>query len=345
MIEYVFTLDYEIYGNGLGSLKQLILEPAEKLLTLFREQEVRFVVFVEAAELEAIESRGTDDAIDAVKQQIRNFHREGFEIGLHIHPQWNDANYEKGKWQLNYNNYNLCYLPRERIADIIEHSIKYLRRILNINSFTPLSYRAGNWLFQPTQPTASILADWGIKIDSSVFKGGVQHTHGLDYRNALKNGYYWRFENDVNLSDPQGKIVELPTYTRMVPTWQALTAKRVRLQRKSPSGPHASNERANRLKDMLRFHYPKKLDFCRMTTKELISFFEIEKKKDKMNPSLFRPIVAIGHTKDLIDLNTVEMFLTYLKKNQIPVSTFRDVYHQIGAIEKFHATGDVDEGS
>jgi hypothetical protein len=82
-----------------------------------------------------------------------------------------------------------------------------------------------------------------------------------------------------------------------------------------------------------------------MTTKELISFFEIEKKKDKMNPSLFRPIVAIGHTKDLIDLNTVEMFLTYLKKNQIPVSTFRDVYHQIGAIEKFHATGDVDEGS
>ena len=31
MIECIFTLDYEIYGNGTGALKDLVYEPAERL--------------------------------------------------------------------------------------------------------------------------------------------------------------------------------------------------------------------------------------------------------------------------------------------------------------------------
>ena len=74
------------------------------------------MLFVEVAELEMIEANGTDPAIDLVKHQIRDFYEEGFELGLHLHPQWYNARYENGKWLLDYSEYNLCTLPRERIA-------------------------------------------------------------------------------------------------------------------------------------------------------------------------------------------------------------------------------------
>jgi hypothetical protein len=51
MIEVIFTLDYEIWGNGEGSLWNLVHEPAEKLSALFRDYHARLVMFIEAAEL------------------------------------------------------------------------------------------------------------------------------------------------------------------------------------------------------------------------------------------------------------------------------------------------------
>src|SRR4051812_4633060 len=40
MIECIFTIDYEIYGNGTGSLRDLVLEPAARLADLFRLHDV-----------------------------------------------------------------------------------------------------------------------------------------------------------------------------------------------------------------------------------------------------------------------------------------------------------------
>ncbi len=155
MLNLIFTLDYEIYGNGQGSLRELVYEPADRLLAIFRKFNARFVAFVEAAELEMIQARGTDPAIDLVQQQIRDFYREGFELGLHLHPQWYNGRYENGKWHLDYSEYNLCSLPVERIASIVDRSIGYFRTVLGVADFTPLSFRAGNWLFQPTRKAAA----------------------------------------------------------------------------------------------------------------------------------------------------------------------------------------------
>ena len=182
MLECAFTIDYEIYGNGDGSLKELVLEPARQLKTIFDRAGAKFVVFVEAAELEKIENEQTDPAISEVKDQIREFYQEGFEIALHLHPQWCNARYQDNRWNLDYTEYNLCTLPEQRITEIVGRSIAYLRKVVDVPDFTPLSFRAGNWLFQPTATAARVLAKHGIKVDSSVFKGGRQHKHNLDYR-------------------------------------------------------------------------------------------------------------------------------------------------------------------
>lgn len=326
MIECIFTIDYEIYGNGEGSLYELVYEPARKLKDIFDQKGANFVVFVEIAELEQIEALETDFAISKVKGQIRELYKQGHEIALHLHPQWSNARYHKGKWELDYSEYNLCVLPKERIAEIVDRSVTYLRTVLDTSDFTPLSFRAGNWLFQPTRTVASVLAERGIKVDSSVFKGGLQHQYNLDYRKALRNEYYWRFTDDTNVSDPGGVLLEVPIYTQMVPFWKMLTAKRIDLQRKGSPAAKTSKKKLYRLLDFLRLRHPQKLDFCRMTLDELTRMVDTVIREDQKNPTLFRPIVAIGHTKDLVDFETVEFFLSYLEQKGITISTFEKVY-------------------
>ena len=328
MIACIFTLDYEIYGNGEGSLAELVYEPTRKLMEIFRNRDARFVTFVEAAEFDRIEAQRSDPAIDLVNRQISDLHKGGYEIGLHLHPQWCNARFESGKWQLDYSEYNLCVLPRERIEEIVEGALDYLRNILGADDFAPLSFRAGNWLFQPTTTAAAVLSGRGIKVDSSVFKGGIQHRHGLDYRPALKNGYYWRFSENVNVPDSRGSILELPIYTKMVPFWKMITGKRVGMQRKGYFAERNSLNKLNRIRDFLRFYYPLKFDFCRMTLVELTSMIDEVIREDRNTPDSFKPVMAIGHTKDLLDLDTVDSFLSYLKQKDIAVSTFRDVYQK-----------------
>lgn len=327
MIEFIFTIDYEIYGNGEGSLKDLIYEPAAKLMDIFLKHDVKFVPFVEVAELELIETNATDPIINSIKQQIRNFHNNGFELGLHLHPQWYNARYDHGTWQLDYTEYNLCLQTQTRIIQIVERAINYFRLILDKNDFIPFSFRAGNWLFQPTREMAKILTDHNIKIDSSVFKGGLQHQHNLDYRPALNNGYFWKFQNDVNEPDADGAMLEIPIYTEMVAPWRMATKKRLELQQKTGTGRKSTKEKVYRLLDMMRPLQPLKLDFCRMTSEELTDMMAVIIEDDQRNPRSYKPIVAIGHTKDLVDFETVNTFLAYLKRKNIKISTFESVYH------------------
>jgi len=329
MIECIFTIDYEIYGNGEGALRELVLEPARQLKKIFDRTGTKLVIYVEPAELEKIESYGTDPALTDVKQQIKEFYEQGHEIALHLHPQWCNACYLNDRWALDYEEYNLCTLPSDRIAEIIDNAVSYLRRILNAPNYTPVSFRAGNWLFQPTATAAKVLVARGIKIDSSVFKGGLQYHYKLDYRKAMCNGYFWKFYDDVNIPNPKGILCEVPIYTQMVPFWKMITAKRVGLQQKGRAGNQSTRQKLYRFFDRLRLRQPLKFDFCRMTMNELKDMMEKIMEKDRHDPSVYRPIVVIGHTKDLVDFETVESFLDYLGKQKINMSTFQTAYQQL----------------
>lgn len=329
MIECIFTIDYEIYGNGEGSLREQVYEPAERLKTIFGKWNASFVAFVEAAELEMIESKGTDRAIDLVKHQIRDFYKEGFELGLHIHPWWYNARYENEEWLFDYTEYNLCTLPKERIVQIVDRSIAYFRKVLDVADFTPFSFRAGHLLFQPAQTLALALAERGIKVDSSVYKGGLWRQHKLDYRRALRNGYYWKFMDCINVPDPEGSLLELPIYTQMVPIWKMFTSKRVALQQKRSSAAQTRKKMLSRLIDFLRFSYPLKFDLGQMTMEELMRMVDKVIREDNEKPARFRPIVVIMHTKDPIDFEMVDYLLPYLKNRNVVISNFNDVYSKV----------------
>ena len=336
MIKCIFTLDYEIYGNGTGALKELVYEPTERLLQVFDKWGARFVNYVEVAEFELIEAAGTDAAIDHVKQQVKDMHRSGHEIALHLHPQWYNARFEQGQWVLDYTEYNLCTLPQPRIAEIVDRSINYLGHMVDNSQYSPISFRAGNWLFQPTQIAAQELSRKGLRIDSSVFKGGLQRNQTLDYRPALKNGYYWPFSSNVNEPDPMGQWMELPIYAEMVPPWKMATSKRMGMGNNFGGTRGNLQKKLNRAFDFMRLGCPLKFDFCRMTLDELTSMMDRVILQDQREPDTLKPIVAIGHSKDLGDLQTVDAFLSYLREKNIPVATFENVFAKVPELTHSH---------
>jgi hypothetical protein len=163
-----------------------------------------------------------------------------------------------------------------------------------------------------------------------VFKGGLLRGLGVDYRRSLQNGDYWRFEADVNEPDPRGSLVEVPIHSVMVPFWKVPTGNRLRRPNNfGVAGRGSAKARLTRLGDFARLRYPLKLDFCRMTLDELISMVGPAIRQDGNDPGTVKPVVAIGHTKDLPDVARVGSFLDYLAANRIDVVTFDDLYPKL----------------
>lgn len=319
MMHCIFSLDYEIYGNGVGSLRDLVLDPTQRLVEIFEEFSEPFVVFAEAVEFARIEEAKSDPDSAAVRQQLRRLRKGGHEIALHLHPWWANARYEGGHWHLDWSERVIGALPPDRVEAIVAGAIGFLRDALADPEFTPVAFRAGQWLLQPSHGITNVLARYGIRFDSSVFKGGLMHGLGLDYRPALANQDFWRFDGDVNLPDPDGELWEIPIHTEMVPFWQMLRRKRLQLQHKTRSASQGS-PLPREWRDFIRLRYPRKLDFCRMSFKEMRD--STERALQETRNESHKILVAIGHSKDFLDGDAVRRFLTYLRERAIAVTTF-----------------------
>lgn len=321
MIQFIFTLDYEIYGNGCGSLSELVVQPTDRLAKIFSEFGVPFVVFAEAVEFAKIKQAQSDPAIAEVEEQLRSLRAAGHEVALHLHPWWANARYENGAWHLDWSERNICALPAHRVREIVSMAIGWLRQALAEPDFVPMSFRGGLWLMQPTPTMAGVLAQHGVQVDSSVFKGGRIHGLGLDYRPALRNPDCWRFSHDVNVPDERGPLIEAPIHTEMVPFWEMLGRKRLRIQKKVPAAAQGT-PLPRRWGDFLRWRYPRKLDFCRMTAPEMRAVMERILHDARPRQSELTPVVAIGHSKDLVDFEAIRQFLGFLRERGITVTTF-----------------------
>jgi hypothetical protein len=164
----------------------------------------------------------------------------------------------------------------------------------------------------------------------------LQRNHHLDYRPAKKNGYYWPFSSNVNEPDPLGQWLELPIHTEMVPPWKMATSKRMGMGNALGGSRASLHKKVNRALDFMRLGYPLKFDFCRMTLEELTSMMDRVILLDRYDPDTLKPIVAIGHSKDLNDLPTVDSFLSYLRAQDIPVVTFENIFANVSEVTHSH---------
>ena len=124
------------------------------------------------------------------------------------------------------------------------------------------------------------------------------------------------------MPDPNGPLWEVPIHTQLVPFWQMLGRKRLKLQSKTRSASKGSPLPHHWRGHLLRYRYPRKLDFCRMTFEEMRETVGLVLKRRRLPEQEHSVLVAIGHSKDFVDSEAVRRFLAFLEKRAIPVTTF-----------------------
>jgi hypothetical protein len=352
MLKVIFTLDYELHGNGEGSPYELMVEPTERMLDLFERHGAKLTIMADVAEIlkfqEYLENHGKDlFHFAAIKDQLRDAIRLGHDVQLHIHSSYCNAKFSEGRWIQDWDEYNLAGLDRERLSSIVNRGKKFLEDLLKpVNSdYSCIAFRAANWSVSPAANVVAALTENSIPIDTSVFKYG--HRSGLvnfDYGSAHSDLVPWSANpSDICRKDPSGRIVEFPIYCEKRRLGSFLSAnrlyrvvlgKRHQVPKSSNSVNSGSNQTRKDIFSPLRKggnfifgKHPWKADFNQCTGRQLIrALLNAEGKyRDHIEPL---PFVLIGHSKLFTRHNerSLESFLEFVASgsDRFGFGCFRD---------------------
>lgn len=316
----VLSVDYEIFGNGTGDVRQHVTEPTARMARLCREHDMPLTVFFETEEYLAFQREaaalkkdlGYDPAL-LMREQAAQLIRDGHDVQLHLHPQWVGARYEQGEWQLHPEHPTVDSLFPSQ-AEVTRY-IGERRRALE-ETFQDVApgrkvraYRAGAFAAQPGSRLIPALAENGILIDSSVVKGMHRKSIAgdLDYRMAPANQRLWRVRRDVAEEDHAGCVWEIPIDSVMGRRLHQVTFGRLKAK-------FSRNVPQKRQKDMMRdlgisrnpaqlvrFLWqpvPLKLDFHNVAPAKLTRWI---KQAPAPAPGELDVVMLIGHTKEHIN--------------------------------------------
>lgn len=209
------TLDYEFFfGPRSGSVLRCMVEPTARLIQIGRDRKVFFTFFVDSGMLYKMSrarvfNKEVAIQYELISDQLRKLVDLGHSVQLHIHPHWEDTEFDSSGWVFNTSRYRLAHFDDEKALEICEKYYCALAEIVGDKSIR--AYRAGGWCIQPFAQVSSFLRSKGIAVDSSVFPGGFLNTptHYFDFRTILSDRR-WKFEDDPLLSCIDGQFEEVP---------------------------------------------------------------------------------------------------------------------------------------
>lgn len=206
------TFDYELFfGEKTGTVENCMIKPTARLLEIAGKRNAKLVFFIDAGYLVALTRNLNHEKcaqdFDKVAAQVKLISELGHEIGLHVHPHWEDCLFDEGEWKVNTSRYKLSDFSEEDVLRIVTSYHDVLKQITG----KPCkSYRAGGWCVQPFTNIKSALEQNQIYTDSSVYQNGFHQfsAHTYDFRKA-PNLTEWTFSNNVCEPDESGVFSEV----------------------------------------------------------------------------------------------------------------------------------------
>jgi peptidoglycan/xylan/chitin deacetylase (PgdA/CDA1 family) len=339
VLQVLFTLDYEIHGNGEGCPNELMVEPTARLLDLFDEYGAKLTIMADVGEIlkfkEYAEQHGKDTFhYGRIVNQLQTAVRRGHDVQLHLHSSYFNAKHDGQRWAQNWSEYDFAGLSEERLNELIWVGKTFLESTLQPvqPEYRCIAFRAANWSVSPSKNVVKALARNGIKIDTSVFKyGRRQGLVNFDYRGAHSEMVPWRGDTDrIWKHDPKGDVWEVPIYSESRWIGAFLSANRVyrmfvgRQHRLPQDSYHAQangaakprrDAAADRLGQIARRH-AWKADFNQCTGGQLTQALRRAEKRHQL-PGCDLPFVLIGHSKLFTRMNerSLRPFLAYVAGN------------------------------
>src|SRR5436190_6757186 len=219
MLNVIFTLDYEIHGNGEGDPYELMIEPTGRMMELFERYGAKLTVMADVAEIlkfrEYQERTGRDDFHhEAIADQLRQAIRRGHDVQLHLHSSYFNATYNGDRWEQDLSEYNFARLPSQRLNEMVRAGKEYLEQLLKPvdPGYECTAFRAANWAMSPSRDVVNALVSNGIRVETSVFKYGRREgIVSFDYSNAHSDLVPWPVdENDICRWKEGGQLTESP---------------------------------------------------------------------------------------------------------------------------------------
>ena len=213
--------DWELSGNGSGDIRQLQFEPMRRLVSIYNRLGIHGSFNAEV--MQQITFRQHQDQHKELKvladewdETVRETFRLGHDIQLHIHPQWQNAEYKDGRWKLTAD-WSILNYPREAAMHLLRSGKEYLENLLkNIDpNYRCVSFRSGAWCIAPSPHMLDLLVELGITFDMSIVAGVKYDTRNikLDYTGCEEDflPYYPVMTDARKVSDKAEPIVCVPT--------------------------------------------------------------------------------------------------------------------------------------
>lgn len=351
--QIVVSVDYEIFGNGTGDVRQHMTQPTERMAKICEAHGVPLTVFFEVEEYLCFERHrdelkqkvGYDPAAE-IRTQIKSFAERGHDIQLHLHPEWYGATLESGNWNLRMDRQTVDsnFSSEEEAVEYIKERKAVIDEILEEagSDRRVCVYRAGAFSAQPGRKLLSALRANQINIDSSVVRGLTRENPHvrLDYRNAPCRKGPWKVLRDVAQADPDGDIWEFPIYSVMGRRWQQATVGRLKAKFSKNVPKHRQQQMVKQLGisknpiKLIRFLFqptPIKLDFHNLTPRKLLSYIRSAPAPKNGLPDV---LVSIGHSKEHLHDEPFSEFLNLVTQDpKLKVVGFGDVSRGIADLE------------
>lgn len=328
MFKVIFSLDYEIHGNGDGDPDALMVEPTWRLLKILEEYGARLTVFADVAQIakyrEYYEKTGEDRfSYLKIEEQLKYCVRNSHDVQLHIHSSFYNSGFNGKKWVQDWSEYDLASLDFEVINQYVRSGKHLLEDMLCGESpeYRCHVFRAANWSMQPGLNILKALERNGFNVDSSVYKWGRQSSNvNYDYSHAFQQILpYPVCMHSVTDFCGDSPIFEVPIYCERRYTYEFITLIRVfrairalfHKHEKAPGRRNAERKkgraakwinRAVKLHQLLFSKHPRKLDLNQLSSKQQIGELKRIAKKYSGHP-IDVPIVFIGHSKTFISRN------------------------------------------
>jgi hypothetical protein len=320
MVNVIFTLDYEIHGNGEGCAYQLMVEPTARLLRLFDLYGARLTIMADVAEILKFKDYANTHGTDAYRYhdivaQLQGAVRTGHDVQLHIHSSYFNARHDGTRWVQDWSEYNFAGLDPLRMDQMIRVGKEFLENVIRpvVPAYRCSVFRAANWSVNPSRNVVRALLKNRIPIETSVFKFGRREGMvTFDYSDAASDMLPWRAdENAIWRRNATGCLWEVPIYSEsrrlgaffsVNRLYRFISSRFHRMPRTPASSLREGSAGDSRtlgadgfLRQLTRKH-AWKADFNQCTGRQLISALNraSSRYRDVSGPT---PFVLIGHSK------------------------------------------------
>ena len=225
-LQLIFTLDYELFGDGSGSISHEQIKPTQQLLDIFDEYGAKLTLFFEYGQYLGYEKFASEENSflednQLLCEQLKETIRRGHDVQFHYHPTWHNATYNNGQFNLDMNLFDISNMESQEIDTIIGSGKSFLENLLKPvdSDYECNSFRAGAWSMKNSTKVLKIFQKHGFKCDTSVapyakFSSGYGE---FDYSDALSSYLPWFIDIDSNSLTKQSRkkeFLELPIYTK-----------------------------------------------------------------------------------------------------------------------------------